>query len=159
MFAVAKIDLQCPRIMALVGEGEAACVPQHVRLCLEAKLGLHASTLHHASKACRGEGRSALRRDHEGRDGMLLQSSLVSIAALSPSSRNASISKLIGVRFGKPLCKMLICFTAAKAGDPSDAKTNPAIRSRRLIGSSHRTPQAAVLPHHGPANRRLERVA
>jgi hypothetical protein len=39
---------------------------------------------------------------------MLLQSSLVSIAALSPSSRNASISKLIGVRFGKPLCKMLI---------------------------------------------------
>ena len=34
MFAVAKIDLQCPRIMALVGEGEAACVPQHVRLCL-----------------------------------------------------------------------------------------------------------------------------
>jgi len=74
----------------------------------EAKLGLHASTLHHASKACRGEGRSALRRDHEGRDGMLLQSSLVSIAALSPSSRNASISKLIGVRFGKPLCKMLI---------------------------------------------------
>ena len=56
MFAVAKIDLQCPRIMALVGEGEAPGVPQHVRF-------LHASTLHHASKACRGEGRSALRRD------------------------------------------------------------------------------------------------
>ena len=49
---------------------------------------------------------------------------------------NAAGEKWIGVRFGKPLCKMLIRLTAAKAGLASGIKSNAAIRSRRLISSS-----------------------
>jgi hypothetical protein len=34
--AVAQVSLQCPGIMPLVGEGEAAGMPQHMRVSLEA---------------------------------------------------------------------------------------------------------------------------
>ena len=57
---MAQVGLQCPRIVALVGQGEAAGVPEHVGVSLEAELGLDASTLHHPSKGCRGEGRTPL---------------------------------------------------------------------------------------------------
>src|SRR5580704_12504664 len=57
---VAEIGLQSPRIVALVGQREAAGVTQHVGMGLEAELGGLASTLHKPGKARRGEGRAAL---------------------------------------------------------------------------------------------------
>jgi hypothetical protein len=36
IFAMAEVGLQRPRIVALVGQREAAGVPQHVRMSLEA---------------------------------------------------------------------------------------------------------------------------
>src|SRR5262245_44870581 len=62
---VTQVGLQGARIMAFVGEGEAAGVPQHVRVCLEAEPGFHAGALDHAGKACRRERRTTLRCEHK----------------------------------------------------------------------------------------------
>ena len=64
---VAEVGLQGPRIVALVGQREAAGVPQHVRVGLEAEPGSLASALHKPGKACRGERRAALGGEHERR--------------------------------------------------------------------------------------------
>ena len=56
--AVAQVSLECPRIVTLVGQREAARVPQHVRMCLKPSLASMPPALHYASKACRGEGRA-----------------------------------------------------------------------------------------------------
>jgi len=63
---VAKVGLQGACIVPLVGESEAAGVPQHVRVCLEAEPRLDTSALNHAGEACRRERRSTFRREHEG---------------------------------------------------------------------------------------------
>ena len=63
--AVAEVSLQRPRIVALVGQREAAGVAQHVRMSRKARLGLDAGALHHARKACRGERRPPLAGEHE----------------------------------------------------------------------------------------------
>ena len=70
--AVAKISLQRPRIVPLVGERVAACVPEHVRVCLEGKLRFDPCPLDHAGKPGSAEGRSALRGEYEGRRRLLL---------------------------------------------------------------------------------------
>jgi hypothetical protein len=41
--AVTQESLQCPRIMPLIGQGEAAGVSQHVRVSLEAQLDFGSS--------------------------------------------------------------------------------------------------------------------
>ena len=61
MLLVAEISLQGPRIVAPVGQGEAAGVPQHVRVHLEpAEPGGHASALQKPGKPAvvNGEPRS-----------------------------------------------------------------------------------------------------
>ena len=58
--AVAEVSLQRSRIVALVGQRKATGVAQHVRMSRKAELGLDASALHHARKACRGERRAPL---------------------------------------------------------------------------------------------------
>jgi len=64
--SVPEVSLQRPRVVSLVRERKATGVPQHVRMGLEAKLGLDARTLHHPGKASRSERRAALRREYEG---------------------------------------------------------------------------------------------
>ena len=47
---VAEVSLKRPRIMPLGCQRKAAGVPQHVGVCLEPKVCLHARTLDHAGK-------------------------------------------------------------------------------------------------------------
>jgi len=49
--AVTEVGLQRPRVVALVRQGEAAGVPEHVRVGLEAQTRLSARPLNHASEA------------------------------------------------------------------------------------------------------------
>ena len=70
--AVAKVGLQSACVVSLVRQCEAAGVAQHVRVRLELEAGRRASSLHKPRKACRGERRAALRREHEWRLGLLL---------------------------------------------------------------------------------------
>jgi hypothetical protein len=58
--AVSQIGLQGARVVPLVGEREAAGVPEHVRVGLEGKPRLNTYTLDHAGKAGGGERRAAL---------------------------------------------------------------------------------------------------
>ena len=67
-----QVSLQSPGIVALVGKREAACVPQHVRVSLEAQTRLNACTLNHPGEASGAEGGTTLRCEHEGRLGFLL---------------------------------------------------------------------------------------
>ena len=67
-----EISLQGSSIMPFVGQCVAAGMAQHVRVGLEAQLGLAASPLDHASEACGAKGRSTLRREDEGRLRLLL---------------------------------------------------------------------------------------
>ena len=59
---MAKVSLQRPRIVALVGQRKATGVSKHVGVSLEAQLGLDARALHHASKAASRERRVPLGR-------------------------------------------------------------------------------------------------
>ena len=70
--AVAEVSLQRPRIVALVGQRKATGVAQHVRMSRKAQLGLDASALLHARKACRRERRPPLAGEHKRRLGILL---------------------------------------------------------------------------------------
>ena len=63
--SMAQVGLQCPRIAALVGEGEAAGMSEHVRVSLEAQLGGDAGALDKSCEAGRAEGRTPLRREYE----------------------------------------------------------------------------------------------
>ena len=69
---MAEIRLQRPGIVALVGQGEATGVPQHVRMNLDAKPGSLRSALQQPGKARWGEGRTALAGEYERRLGILL---------------------------------------------------------------------------------------
>jgi hypothetical protein len=69
---MAKVSLQRPCVVSLVGQREAAGMTQHMRVSLEAQLGGDASRLNHAGKAGRGERRAALRCEHERGLGILL---------------------------------------------------------------------------------------
>ena len=69
---VAEIGLQGPRVVPLVRQRIAAGMPQHVRVRLEAKLGLSPGPLDHAGEPGGAEGRAALRREYEWRLGLLL---------------------------------------------------------------------------------------
>lgn len=55
-----EIRLQGARVVSVVRELVAACVPQHVRMHLEAQLGLPTQPLDHAGKTSRAERRAAL---------------------------------------------------------------------------------------------------
>jgi hypothetical protein len=61
-----KPALYCPGVMALVGEGVAAGVAQHVRVRLELLAGARCRTLDPGEAVC-GERRSALTDEDEGR--------------------------------------------------------------------------------------------
>jgi hypothetical protein len=50
----------------------ATCVPEHVRVNLETKLGLGARAFDHAGKACRAKRCPSFRGEHECRLGLLL---------------------------------------------------------------------------------------
>jgi hypothetical protein len=54
---VPEIGLQGSGIVALVRQGEAAGMPEHVGVRLEAQLGRFACALHHPRKASRREWR------------------------------------------------------------------------------------------------------
>ena len=57
---MAQVGLQRACVVALFGQREAARVPQHVRVRLEAEPSGRASALYKPGKACRGERRAAL---------------------------------------------------------------------------------------------------
>ena len=63
--AVAQIGLQRAGIDAVIGELEAACVPQHVRMDRETEAGRDAESGDHLAKARRRERRTAFRRENE----------------------------------------------------------------------------------------------
>jgi hypothetical protein len=69
---VAEVSLQGSGVVPFVSQRIAAGVPQHVRVGFEAKTRLTASALDHACEASGAEGRPTLRREHEGRLGVLL---------------------------------------------------------------------------------------
>jgi hypothetical protein len=70
--SVAEVGLQGAGVVALVGQGITASVSKHVRVRLEAQLGLLARPFDHAGEASRAEGRPPFRGEHEGRLGFLL---------------------------------------------------------------------------------------
>jgi len=67
-----QVSLESSGIMPFVGQREPAGVPQHVRMSLEAQLGLDPGTFHKLGKPARAERRSALGREHERQFGVLL---------------------------------------------------------------------------------------
>jgi len=69
---VSQVSLQGSGIVALVGQREAAGMPQHVRMSLTTELGGLASTLHRPGKASGRERRATLGGEHKGRLGILL---------------------------------------------------------------------------------------
>jgi hypothetical protein len=70
--AVAQIGLQRPGIDAVIGELEAACVPQHVRMHWETEIGGNPKPRDHLTKPRGRERRTALRREDKGRCRILL---------------------------------------------------------------------------------------
>ena len=59
---MAQIGLQRPGIDAVIGELEAACVPQHVRMNRETEIGGNPKPRDHLTKPRGRERRTALRR-------------------------------------------------------------------------------------------------
>jgi hypothetical protein len=57
---MAEIALQCPGVVALIGQSETAGVPEHVGVSLETKLCGLTSALHHPGKTGGRERRAAL---------------------------------------------------------------------------------------------------
>jgi hypothetical protein len=70
--AVAEIGLQRPGVMTSIGKRVPAGVPEHVRVGLERQFGNLAGPLNRSGEAGGGEGRTPLRREHEGRSWILL---------------------------------------------------------------------------------------
>ena len=70
--AVPEISLQRPGIDAVIGELEAACVPQHVRMHRETEIGGNAKPRDHLTKPRGRERRTALRREDKRRCRILL---------------------------------------------------------------------------------------
>ncbi len=58
--SMTKIRLQCPGIVASVGERVATSMPKHVRVRFEAERCLDPCPLDHAGEACACERRSTL---------------------------------------------------------------------------------------------------
>jgi len=69
---VPEIRLQSPRIMAFVRQREAAGVPEHVWMRLEAEPGRLTSTFHKLGKPAGGERRAPLGCEHERQFRLLL---------------------------------------------------------------------------------------
>ena len=69
---VAEICLQSPGVDALVRQRVATRMPEHVRMRLEAELGLLSRAFDHPGKTRCGEWRVAFRCEHESRFGLLL---------------------------------------------------------------------------------------
>jgi hypothetical protein len=69
---MAQVSLHGSGVVPLVGERVATGVSEHVRMGLEAPTRLSASPLNHAGEASGAEGRSAFRREYEGRLWLLL---------------------------------------------------------------------------------------
>ena len=69
---VPKVGLKRTRIVPLGGKREATGMAQHVRVRLETEVRLSSRTPHHARKPCGSERCPALRRENEGRLGLLL---------------------------------------------------------------------------------------
>ena len=68
---VAEVSLKRAGVMPVGCVGKAARVAQHVRMGLEAEVGLHARLLDHASKARGAERCATLRCEYKGRLGFL----------------------------------------------------------------------------------------
>jgi hypothetical protein len=62
---VTKVDLQGAGVMAFVGKGVAAGVPEHVRVRLEPQLGFGACALDHSGEACGREWCSPFRGEYK----------------------------------------------------------------------------------------------
>jgi len=69
---MSEVGLQRPRIMPSVRQSETASMSQHMRVRLKWQLGHPSRPLEHPGKAGIAEWRAALRREHEGRPGLLL---------------------------------------------------------------------------------------
>jgi hypothetical protein len=127
--AVAQIGLQCPGIVALVGQREPAGVAQYVRMGLEAQLCGFPGALDHAGKSRGGERGAAFRGEHERRFVLLIAlqpaqcAQLIAAqwlrarrALLGPADRQGSVVEVDLVptkvdQFGSPqVSKTMIAF-------------------------------------------------
>ena len=70
--AVTQIGLKRPGIDTVVGELEATCVPQHVRMHRKMESGGNAKPRDHLTKSRGREWSTALRREDKGRCRILL---------------------------------------------------------------------------------------
>ena len=70
--AMSEVGLQRPRIMPSVRQSETARMPQHVGVRFEWQLGHLFCPLDHPDEPGIAERRATLRREHEGRPGVLL---------------------------------------------------------------------------------------
>lgn len=61
-----EVGLQGARVAAGIGEGEAAGVPEHMRMRLEIESGRGSSPPDHLGEAGRRERAAALTGEHEG---------------------------------------------------------------------------------------------
>jgi len=91
---VAQVRLKAPGIVSLVGQGEPAGMPEHVRVSLELEPGGLTGALDHAGEARRRKRSAALRRKDEGRFRFLL--------ALCSRRRARISSPRIGCVLGVP---------------------------------------------------------
>src|SRR5437762_14160035 len=62
---VPEVILQCPRVVSVVSELEAAGVSQHVRVDGERKIDTQSRPRQHLRKTARGQRRAALAKEHE----------------------------------------------------------------------------------------------
>jgi hypothetical protein len=111
-----EIGLQCPRIVPLVGQSEAAGVPEHVRL----EACRRASALYKPRKACRGERRAALRRE-ESPAAQIIKA-VTALERLVLTSEQEEIKKTVSQR------------GAAIRYHPVDSKTFEDFRERTCRG-------------------------
>ena len=63
---MAKPILDCPRIMPRIGQGVAACVPQHMGVNIEAEAGALTDALYKSIDSVGRERAAALGGEHKG---------------------------------------------------------------------------------------------
>ena len=93
---VPEIGLQGAGVDALVGQLIPASVPQHVRVHWEFELCGDAQPHDHFAEACRGERRSPLRGEDDGRNGLLLALELAQGSQLTAGNGMDSRRTILG---------------------------------------------------------------